>query len=99
MNTVTAKQIQEEVLSSQQALLVEANTILEQAAGMPDYCERLRKMGLPKKKHEMAFRPHTNKPDIDNCAKAFLDCWDRDAHVHTLKVKKVWAEEGCIIVY
>lgn len=42
--------------------------------------------------------PHTSKPDIDNLIKAFLDCFDEDKAVHTLKAKKIWTiNEGRIV--
>ena len=46
MEQVTAKQIQSEILSAQEAILLEANRILEDAADAPAYNERLRKMGF-----------------------------------------------------
>jgi len=46
MKTVTAKQIQSEILTAQEALLDEANKILSDAADVPAYNERLRAMGF-----------------------------------------------------
>lgn len=37
--------------------------------------------------------PHTQKPDIDNLVKAFLDCFGEDKAVHTLKAKKIWTTD------
>jgi Holliday junction resolvase RusA-like endonuclease len=34
--------------------------------------------------------PHTQKPDIDNLVKAFLDCFGEDKAVHTLNARKIW---------
>ena len=52
-----------------------------------------------KKKKALLGHPHQQKPDIDNLAKAFLDCLCKeDAYVYRLQVSKFWAEEGKIII-
>lgn len=53
-----------------------------------------------KKRNELNGQPHTQRPDLDNLIKAFKDalCED-DSHVHTyFNMKKVWGEEGKIII-
>jgi hypothetical protein len=41
--------------------------------------------------------PHTHRPDADNCLKALLDSTGRDdSHVHTIYLRKVWADQGAI---
>lgn len=53
-----------------------------------------------KKKAEMLYSPHKQKPDIDNLTKATMDGFNKDdGHVHTLHVSKVWAEHGSIVLY
>lgn len=49
-----------------------------------------------KKKKKMMLKPHTQKPDIDNFLKAYLDCLlDEDSHIYHLKdVMKVWDNIG-----
>ena len=52
-----------------------------------------------KKKKTLWGHPHQQKPDIDNLAKAFMDCLCKeDSFVYRLKVSKYWAEEGKIII-
>jgi Holliday junction resolvase RusA-like endonuclease len=52
-----------------------------------------------KKKKEMLFKPHQQKPDIDNYLKAFMDALAKnDSFVHTVKVSKKWDTFGSIIV-
>lgn len=52
-----------------------------------------------KKKANMLNKPHQQRPDIDNLAKAFLDalCED-DSYVYHLEATKVWSGEGAIQV-
>lgn len=52
-----------------------------------------------KKRSEMAGKPHTSKPDIDNLVKAALDAiYDDDARVWDIAARKIWGEVGAIIV-
>ena len=52
-----------------------------------------------KKKQQMVLKPHRQKPDIDNLAKAFMDAFKKeDAHVYQLRAVKYWAERGEIFV-
>jgi Holliday junction resolvase RusA-like endonuclease len=54
-----------------------------------------------KKKLEMRGKPHMQKPDLDNIAKAFIDAlakdvdWD-DCEVYSLRAKKIWGDVGLI---
>ena len=47
----------------------------------------------------MEGKPHQQRPDVDNYAKAFLDalCED-DSHVYSLKAEKYWSRTACIEV-
>lgn len=50
-----------------------------------------------RKRAEMAGKPHQQKPDVDNLAKALLDaCLAEDQGVWDVRVTKVWAEQGGI---
>lgn len=52
-----------------------------------------------KKKDEYNNMAHQKRPDIDNLAKAFLDCvMDEDSAVWNIKAKKIWSEKGKIII-
>lgn len=52
-----------------------------------------------KKRELMLGKPHKQKPDIDNLAKAFLDALlKEDSHVWSLTAEKYWANEGSIMV-
>lgn len=52
-----------------------------------------------KKKAKYDCSPHTQKPDIDNMIKAFLDCLcDNDSFVWDIRASKRWAEKGKIVV-
>lgn len=54
------------------------------------------------KKRRTAGTPHTQKPDLDNLVKGFLDCFGEDAGVWRIDAEKRWAEaehnEGWILV-
>ena len=50
-----------------------------------------------KKKLEMDGQPHTQRPDIDNLAKALFDAlYEDDSGIHTVALKKVWSVNGYI---
>ena len=51
-----------------------------------------------KKKHKMAGKPHTQKPDLDNLLKALLDAHTNDdSGIHELScIAKIWARDGSI---
>lgn len=46
---------------------------------------------------ENVNKPHRQKPDIDNLAKAVMDVlYSEDSHIHELHLRKLWSEEGYI---
>ena len=52
-----------------------------------------------KKREQMLGKPHKQRPDIDNLAKAFLDALlQEDSHVYSLHADKYWANNGSIMV-
>jgi len=56
-----------------------------------------------KKVAEHINRPHTQRPDLDNCAKAILDglnriAWGDDGQVSELTVRKVWGPRAGTVV-
>jgi Holliday junction resolvase RusA-like endonuclease len=50
-----------------------------------------------RKRDLMRGKPHQQRPDIDNLAKAVMDalCED-DSYVYALKAEKYWSDEGSI---
>lgn len=52
-----------------------------------------------KKRRLLNGKPHTQKPDIDNLEKAFLDCLCKnDSFVWSVNKTKRWGETGKIII-
>lgn len=54
-----------------------------------------------KKKQKMIGQPHEQKPDLDNLLKFFMDSLapnGGDEVVHTITARKIWGEEGKIVV-
>jgi Holliday junction resolvase RusA-like endonuclease len=52
-----------------------------------------------KKREQMLGKPHKQRPDIDNLAKAFLDALlKEDSYVYSLSAEKYWSNEGSILV-
>ena len=52
-----------------------------------------------RKKDFLRGRPHTQKPDLDNLVKGFMDCFGTDdSGVHWIRMSKVWGDEGKIIL-
>ena len=50
-----------------------------------------------KKKAEMLWKPHQQKPDIDNLVKALLDSLlPEDSHIWKISASKIWDETGSI---
>lgn len=48
-----------------------------------------------KKKAAHAGAPHTQRPDIDNLAKALLDAlFDEDSHIHDIRLTKIWGHDA-----
>ena len=60
-------------------------------------------MPMPKswsqrKKRMMFGEPCLSKPDIDNLAKGFFDCFGEDKHVWSVQLTKTWHDKGGIVV-
>ena len=52
-----------------------------------------------KKREQMLGKPHKQRPDIDNLAKAFLDALlKEDSFIYSLTAEKYWSNEGSILV-
>lgn len=52
-----------------------------------------------KKRAEMLGKPHQEKPDLDNLLKALCDAlYESDAHIHDVRVTKIWSNSGCICI-
>ncbi len=54
-----------------------------------------------KKRLSLYGQYHTEKPDIDNLVKAFMDTFGSDAHVAVVRAGKYWCAEGeapCIVL-
>jgi Holliday junction resolvase RusA-like endonuclease len=53
-----------------------------------------------KKKQQMNGQKHQQKPDLDNCEKALMDCLapESDAYIWAKVSKKVWAYDGAIAI-
>lgn len=53
-----------------------------------------------KKKEKMNGLPHSQRPDIDNMVKGFMDAlFKEDSHIWSLKCEKRWGYKGAIIIY
>lgn len=54
-----------------------------------------------KKKTEMRYMPHQQKPDKDNLEKGFLDAFGEDQHIWDGRVSKLWvpADQAGILVF
>lgn len=53
-----------------------------------------------RKRREMLFTPHQQRPDIDNFIKALLDaCLEDDAHIWSITATKLWADAGAIAIH
>lgn len=52
-----------------------------------------------KKRSAMIGKPHQQTPDVDNLLKALADaCHTDDSHIWDVHVRKLWAEEGSIVI-
>ena len=59
---------------------------------MPQYWSK-------KKKKEMLFKPHQQRPDVDNIGKALFDaCFTEDSHIWDCRFSKIWGNAGKIIL-
>jgi|TARA_B100000902_G_C26557422_1_gene550212 Holliday junction resolvase RusA-like endonuclease len=53
-----------------------------------------------KKKQQMNYQDHQQRPDIDNLLKGLMDALlEEDSHIHTVYARKIWSEQGCIEFY
>ena len=51
-----------------------------------------------RKKRAMFGEPCLSKPDTDNLAKGFFDCFGEDKHVWSVQLTKTWHDAGRIVV-
>jgi len=52
-----------------------------------------------KKKSEMCYQPHQQRPDVDNLFKALADAiYIDDSHIADVRISKEWGYEGAIII-
>jgi len=52
-----------------------------------------------RKRDLLRDKPHTQKPDLDNLVKGFMDCFGTDdSGVHAITMLKIWGDEGKIIL-
>ena len=75
----------------------------EQGFTLPERFYLWFQMPMPKswsqrKKRMMFGEPCRVKPDADNLAKGFFDCFGEDKHVWSVQITKTWHDVGCIIV-
>ncbi len=53
-----------------------------------------------KKKTQMIYADHQQRPDVDNLLKGLMDALlEEDSHIHTVYARKVWSDKGCIEFY
>ena len=53
-----------------------------------------------KKKMQMLYCDHQQRPDIDNLLKGLMDALlEEDSHIHTVYARKIWSDEGAIDFY
>ena len=82
-----------------------ADQVRAMGVEVPESCSRITFIiQMPKswsksKKKEMMGSPHCQKPDIDNLCKALLDAiYDDDSVVWDISLRKVWGDEGGILI-
>jgi len=51
-----------------------------------------------RRKRMMFGEPCRSKPDVDNLAKGFFDCFGEDKHVWSVQMTKTWHDKGGIVV-
>lgn len=52
-----------------------------------------------KKRAQLNGKPHTQRPDVDNLLKAYLDALcEEDSYVYAVRAEKYWTEQGRIEV-
>jgi len=53
-----------------------------------------------KKKIQMNYADHQQRPDIDNLLKGLMDALlEEDSHIHTVYARKIWSDHGAIDFY
>ena len=75
----------------------------EQGVTLPERFYLWFQMPMPKswgqrKKRMMFGALCRSKPDIDNLAKGFFDCFGEDKHVWSVQITKTWHDKGGIVV-
>lgn len=75
----------------------------EQGFTLPERFYLWFQMPMPKswsqrKKRMMFGEPCRSKPDADNLAKGFFDCFGEDKHVWSVQITKTWHDKGGIVV-
>ena len=75
----------------------------EQGFTLPERFYLWFQMPMPKswsqrKKRMMFGEPCRSKPDADNLAKGFFDCFGEDKHVWSVQLTKTWHDKGGIVV-
>jgi Holliday junction resolvase RusA-like endonuclease len=77
-----------------------AGVKLPEAGANLTFCLPMPKSWSKKKRVKMNGQPHQSRPDISNLLKALEDAlFSEDSHIwHYGELKKVWAEEGMIII-
>ena len=69
---------------------------------IPQPCKIIFYIPMPKswskkKKLNMTYKPHKQKPDIDNLMKALFDAiYEDDSHIWNVHAIKIWHEKGGI---
>ena len=72
---------------------------------LPDSFEVVFHLPMPqswsrKKREQYRGKPHQQKPDFDNLAKALCDCLrEEDSPIWDVSVRKLWADTGSIVIY
>lgn len=47
-----------------------------------------------KKRKEMVWKPHQQRPDVDNLVKAFLDALcEEDSYIYGVRAEKYWSDD------
>ena len=68
-------------------------------AGGSDICCAYACQLEQKKREQMNGRPHQQRPDIDNYLKSLMDAvLEEDSHIWHVAARKIWGEQGAIIV-
>ncbi len=71
---------------------------------LPDVLDVVFFIPMPKswsraKKNKMLFKPHQQKPDLDNLLKSVQDAFNKDdSHAWGVMARKCWAITGMIVI-